>query len=409
MKYWRGYLVAGILAAIALALTAFAKAHTFLVDMIYPYISRMVMSTMANWTGGASFCVWQALVLGMVALGIASIVLMILLKWHPVQWFGWVMAVVSFIFMCNTVLYGLNEYTSPLADDIRLEVTDYNVSELNEAAIFFRDKANALAEEIARDNKGKPDFGTFEEMAQQAGQGFQVLTYDKTISAFAGSTAPVKKQTWFATKGDSGMLLPLTGEVLVNPKVPTVCMPFAMCKEMAHRLAIYSDADASFAGFYAGIHNESVNFQYSAYLMAYHYCYQALKDIPTSTAQTAASQTNSGVNAQLKADLEDCFKFYGNTKATAQVRTATRTLREADPTTDTVATDPTGETVAPTEAPQEQLDISFSSYTDVADLFASWYIQEYITPLHQDEEVEFNPYDSTQVDLSGNVNAKVEN
>ena len=400
MKYWRGYLVAGILAAITLALTAFAKAHTFLVDMIYPYISRMVMTTMAGWTSGASFCVWQALVLGMVALGIASIVLMILLKWHPVQWFGWVVAVVSFIFMCNTVLYGLNEYTSPLADDIRLEITDYNVSELNEAAIFFRDKANALAQEIARDEKGNPKFGTFEEMAQQAGQGFEMLTYEKTISAFAGSTAPVKKQTWFAVKGDSGMLLPLTGEVLVNPKVPTACMPFAMCKEMAHRLAIYSDADASFAGFYAGIHNESINFQYSAYLMAYHYCYEALKDIPTSTAQAAASQANSGVNALLKADLEDCFKFYGDAKATAHVRTATRTLREATAATQ----DPTQP-----EATDPQLDISFSSYTDVADLFASWYIQEYITPLHRDEEVEFNPYDSTQVDLSGNVNAKVEN
>ena len=406
MKYWRGYLVAGILAAIAIALTAFAKAHTFLVDMIYPYISRMVMSTMANWTGGASFCVWQALVLGMVALGIASIVLMILLKWHPVQWFGWVLATVSLIFMCNTVLNGLNEYTSPLADDMRLEVTDYNVSELNEAAVFFRDKANALALEVARDEKGNPNFGTFEEMAQQAGNGFEVLTFDKTISAFAGSTAPVKKQTWFATKGDSGMLLPLTGEVLVNPKVPTVCMPFAMCKEMAHRLAIYSDADASFAGFYAGIHNESVNFQYSAYLMAYHYCYQALRAIPTSTAQAAASQTNNGVNALLQADLEDCVKFYGDTKATAQVRTATRTLRETTPETQ----DPTGESVAETqpEALQPQIDISFSTYTDVTDLLASWYIQEYVTPLHKDEEVEFNPYDSTQVDLSGNVNAKVE-
>lgn len=405
MKYWRGYLVAGIFAAIALALTAFAKAHTFLVDMIYPYISRMVVSTLADWTGGVSYCVWQALLLGLIALGIASIVLMILLKWHPVQWFGWVLAAVSCIVMCNSVLYGLNQYTSPLADDMRLEVTDYNVSELNEAAIFFRDKANALALEVPRDEKGNPNFGTFEEMAQQAGQGFDVLTYEKTISVFAGSTAPVKKQTWFASKGDSGMLVPLTGEVAVNPKVPAACMPFAMGKEMAHRLAIYSDADASFAGFYAGIHNESVNFQYSAYLMAYHYCYQALKSIPTSTAQAAASQTNNGANALLKADLEDCYDFYGDSKATAQVRTATRTLRETAPATQ----DPTGESISETTHTETtQVDISFSSYTDVADLLASWYIQEYITPLHKDEEVEFNPYDSTQVDLSGNVNAKVE-
>ena len=36
LKYWRGYLVAALLAALTWALTEFAKAHTTLVDMIYP-------------------------------------------------------------------------------------------------------------------------------------------------------------------------------------------------------------------------------------------------------------------------------------------------------------------------------------------------------------------------------------
>ena len=49
--------------------------------------------------------------------------------------------------------------------------------------------------------------------------------------------------------------------------------------------------------------------------------------------------------------------------------------------------------------------ISFSSYSDVADLFASWYIQEYLLPAYQEEhkEPEFDPYDESKVDLTGLV------
>ena len=383
MKYWRGYLVAAIFAAISWALVQFAQAHSVLVDMIYPYVTRMFITSMADWTGSMSFCLWQVILVGLIAAGIASIVLMVVLRWNPVQWFGWVMAVVMCISMCNTVVYGLNAYSSPLADDIRLEVTDYTVSELNEATLYFRDKANEMAKEVIRDSNGDPAFDTFEKLAEQAADGYEALTYDEAISVFSGSTAPVKRQSWFKSKGDSGITVPLTGEAAVNPDVPVVCLPFAMCKEMAHRMSIYSEADANFAAFLACTNNSSQAFQYSAYLMAYHYCYEALASIPTSTAQACAKQTDSGVNQLLKNDLQDCMDFYGKTKTSASSQTNTNT------------TEPDG----------EESTVTFSSYSNVSHLLASWYIQEFIVPLHQEEEEPFDPYDPTQVDLSGIVNA----
>ena len=386
MKYWRGYLVAAIFAAISWALTEFAKAHTVLVDMIYPYITRMVVSAFADWTGGLSFCLWQVFLVGLVAAGIVTITLMIVLRWNPIQWLGWVVATVSCIAMLNNVVYGLNEYAGPLADDIRLEVTDYTVSELNEAVVYFRDQANALAGKIKRDAKGNPDFGTFEEMAQQAAEGFEVLTYEEAISVFAGSTAPVKELTWGATKGKSGTIVPLTGEAAVNPNVPTAAMPFSMCKEMARRMAIYSDADAKFAAFLAGIHNSSPEFQYSAYLMAYHYSYAALASVPTSTAQACANKTSAGVNSLMRQDLEKCQKFFGD----EEVATSAGSGSSGEKTTGGAAS-----------------MITFSTYSDVSDLLASWHIQNFVLPLHQEEEEPFNPLDPSQVDLTGIVNAKV--
>ena len=56
MKYWRGYIVAGVLAAIAAALVAFAEGHTLLIDMFYPYTSRLIQTSLASWSSGADFC-----------------------------------------------------------------------------------------------------------------------------------------------------------------------------------------------------------------------------------------------------------------------------------------------------------------------------------------------------------------
>ena len=384
MKYWRGYLVAAIFVAITWALTQFAQAHSMLVDMIYPYMTRLVVTSMADWTGNMPFCLWQVLLVGLVVLGIVTIVLMIILRWNFVQWLGWVAATISCIVMLHTVVYDLNQYASPLADDVRLEVTEYTVSELNEATLHFRDQANVLAAEVARDSKGNPDFGSFEELAQQAGEGFKVLAYEEAISVFAGSTAPVKKLGWRAFYGGKfGQTVALTGEAAVNPNVPSAVLPFAMCKEMAHRMSIYSDADAAFAAFLAGKANSSKAFQYSAYMMAYHYCYTALKAIPTSTAQACAVQTDQGVSQLLRNDLKDYADFFGE---------------------DTTALNQRAE--IPEEAAAVDAPIHFSSYADASDLLASWYIQTYIVPQHVEEELPFNPLDPNQVDLTGLVNAK---
>ena len=388
MKYWWGYLTAAIFAAISWALVQFAKAHGVLVDMIYPYVTRLIITYMADMTSGIKGLLWQTLLIIGILLVIAGVVFAVFKRKNPIRWIGWALAVVSFVVLLNTALYGLNAYAGPLADDLHLDVADYTVTELNEAAVFFRDKANDLAKEINRNEKGQPDFGTFEELAEQAGEGYRNLTYEQAMSVFAGSTAPVKKWKLGATKGDSGITVAITGESAVNPKVPAAALPFAMNKEMAHRMTIYSETDANFSAFLAGINNSSPAFRYSSYLMAYHYCYAALSSVPTSTAQACAVETDKGVSALLRQDLEDVSDFYGSAEVAPNVRTTEST--EENDNTDLPMT------------------LTFSSYSDVSDLLASWYIQNYIIPQHAEEEAVFDPFDPSQVDLSGLANAKKE-
>ena len=391
MKYWRGYITAAVLGAITWVVMAFGQRFTVLVDMVYPYVVRTLQTILAEWSSKVDFNLWQMGAIALAVVGLATVVLMIELKWNPIQWFGWVLAAASGLYLCHMLVFGLNYYAGPLAEDIRLEVVEYNVEELTEAAIYYRDKANDLANQVKRDGSGNPQFPEFEVLAEQAADGFHSLTYESSLPVFAGSTLPVKKLAWadlYTSMSVTGITMGLTGEASVNPQTPPIALPFTMCHEMAHRMCIASERDANFAAFLACQANESVEFQYSAYFMAYRYCYNALAKDSSQEASAAAARVSSGVNDNLYQDMVNYTQFYsGNQNATAAsaAATANDTYLKAS-----------GETEG------------IKSYGQVCDLLVSWHIQEVVLPSITVEEKPFDPFDESQVDLTGIVNAKTD-
>ena len=380
MKYWRGYLTAFIFAVITWALMQFGQQFTGLVDMIYPYVVRTLQNMLALWSGSVDFVIWQMLVMALVVLGLASVVLMIVLKWNPIQWFGWILAAASGVYLLYTLVYGLNYFSGPMAEDIRLEVAPYTVEELTEAAEYYRDKANELAPQVNRDAQGNVDFADFSTLAQQTGNGFRKLTYDFSFPIFAGETLPVKALSWgdwLMKRGVTGITVGLTGEAAVNPNNPDILMPFAMSHEMSHRMCVYKEEDSNFAAFLAGHVNDSIEYQYSAYFMAYRYCYSSLVAANTTETSAAAARVNSGVCKELYQDLTYYNNFFAGTAGAGamSLNTSSTTL-----------------------TPDEN---GFISYGAVTDLLVSWHIQQIVLPSLTVEELPFDPYDSTQVDLGG--------
>ena len=384
MKYWRGYLTAAVFAVVTLGLREFAKTHTELVDMVYPYISRLIQTFLAEWCSGAAFCLWQVLAVLLVVLLVASIVVMIVLRWNFFQWLGWVLASASLLIMLHTGIYGLNSFAGPLSEDIHLTETEYTVTELAEATKYFRDQANLLATQIRRDPSGDVAFPSFEEMAQQAGDGFQTLTMEKAFPVFAGSRIPVKKLGWadmYTSMGITGFTMPLTGEAAVNPNIPAVSIPFTMCHEMAHRMCIAYESDANLAAFLACNENSDVNFRYSANFMAFLYCYNALSGVGTSTANAALAEIRGGINDQLRNDWNDYVDFF----AAEQKEGATNVANKVNDAYIKGSGD----------------DRGTQSYGAVCDLLVSWHIQEVYLPAHKEEVPQFDPLDKNQVDISG--------
>ena len=369
MKYWRGYLTAAVFAAITWAMMELGTKFGALVDMIYPYVIRTGQTMLATWSSSVEFVLWQVLAIGAAIVLLATLVLMIVLKWNPIQWLGWVLAAVAGVFMLNTLVFGLNHYAGPLAEDIRLEVVEYNLDELTEAAIYYRDKANELSSQVRRDGNGNVDFADFDTLAEQAADGFQTLVYDRSFPVFAGTTIPVKElgwADWFTKRGITGITVGLTGESAVNPQIPDICLPFTISHEMSHRMCIAGERDGHFAAFLAGSVNESVEFQYSAYFMAYRFCYDVLSSSNDLEAAGAAGRVKNGVGDLLYQDMLYYDQYFSNTGSSA-VSTTT---------------------------------------AEVCDLLVSWHIQEVVLPSVTVEEDPFDPLDESQVDLSGIVNAK---
>ncbi len=356
--YWRGYLVAVIFALLTLAMTRLAKKFPDILDMFYPSFTRSVQDALAGFSAGFSSTLWQAIVMALVFLLIISILLLILLKKNFFRWLGWVLAFCSMLWMLHTGIHGLNYYASPLATDIRLTVTELTHTDVKNAAIFFRDQANALASELPRDEKGDLIFSDFDTLANQAGDGFENLVYDYGYSVFAGSTAPVKKLIWadlYSSMGICGISMALTGEASVNPQIPSMAQPFTMCHEMAHRMSIALEDDANLAGFLACMANESKEFQYSAYYMAYRYCISAMYGAGTQEDYDAAVEISKGASAELNHDLKVYNDFFNSRRNDAAQKLA-------DSVNDAyikVSGDKAG----------------IASYGNVASLLVSWYIQ----------------------------------
>lgn len=387
MKYWRGYITAALFAALTWGLTEFAKAHGALVDMIYPYVTRMIQDFLAGWTADASFCLWQVLAVLLGLLAISSIVLMIIFRWNFIQWTGWVLAVVSLGWCLHTGLYGLNQYASPLAEDIRLTIdSDITTTDLINAATWYRDQANALALRVPRKSDGTLDAPTFQETAENAADGFHHLVYVDNYPVFAGSTIPVKELGWadmYTSMGIAGVTMPLTGETAVNPNTHAVSLPWTICHEMAHRMCIAPERDANLAAFLACRANSDVIYQYSGYFMAFRYCYNALASISTSTAANAANQIYDGINEQLMADLKDYKAYYNTVQDADSVDFANKVNNSYI---------------------QASGDESGTrSYGEVTDLLVSWYLQEIYLPAYIDDKDEnaFDPMDPNDVFIVG--------
>ena len=383
MKYWFGYLTAAIIGAITWVLMQFGQQFSTLVDMVYPYVIRTLQDILAGWSGTVDFLLWQLLAVALAVVVLASLVAVLATKKSVIAWGGWVLSACALVYLLHTAVWGLNYYAGPLSEDLRMEVSQYTIDELAEATEYYRDRANILSQQVKRDGNGNVAYPEFEKMADRAYMGFQRLVYDRSYPVFAGSTLPVKKLGWadmYTSMGITGVTFGMTGEAAVNPQIPQVLLPFTMAHEMAHRMCIASERDANFAAFLACSVHPDVEFEYSAYFMAFRYCYNALASVKTVSAAEYTASLREDIGDLLRRDVNAYADFFEKNQDAA----ATELANTANDTYLKTSGEKSG----------------IKSYNEVCDLLVNWHIQEVVLPSITVEESPFDPYDETQVDIT---------
>ena len=179
----------------------------------------------------------------------------------------------------------------------------------------------------------------------------------------------------YTSMGITGFTMSLTGEAAVNPQIPAVSLPFTMCHEMAHRMSIALESDANMAAYLACTANSAPEFQYSAYFMAYRYCYNALA---SANATESMKKVSAGVNEYFYQDLKAYDSFFAQKKNETATQVAT--------------------TVNDGYIKVNGDDRGVASYGGVCDLLVNWHIQTVVIPSQQQEEIiKFDPYDESWV------------
>ena len=243
----------------------------------YRNISKTWIGFLSRITGIFPFYIWD---IAAALLSITAIITLVISIRNRkfLKWFSDVFLLVSI--MVFVAIYGwmLNHYAPDLSTYIDLDVKQYSVEELNEACEYYLLEAGKLSAKMDRDEEYHLKEYDVYEIGELAGKAYKNIENEYPI--YKGSDARVKR---FSLIGDYllyndivGMFMPLDGEASVCHHAASVQLPYYMCHEAAHRLALASEQEANFASFMACINNEDERFLYSGYYMAFSYCFSSL-------------------------------------------------------------------------------------------------------------------------------------
>ena len=243
----------------------------------YRNLSKEWIGLLSRITGIFPFSLWDILALLLLVFAIVSLILSIRKK----RFFRWLSSIVLFIsIMVFVAVFGwmLNHYAPDLSAYIGLDVKEYTVEELNDACEYYLVKASELSVKMDRDEEYHLKQYDVKEIGEISGKAYRNI--EDKYPIFMGCDVRVKS---FSLIGDYllyndivGMFMPLDGEASVCAHAASVQLPFYMCHEAAHRLAIASEQEANYAAFMACINNDDERFLYSGYYMAFSYCFSSL-------------------------------------------------------------------------------------------------------------------------------------
>jgi hypothetical protein len=215
-------------------------------------------------------------------------------------------AILSIIYFCFYLFWGLNYYREPLAKNLKYNQKKYTTVQLQKVTAEIIEKLNYYQFKITKNDSLKVDNKyNQKEMYKMAVGGYENLRNDFPQLAYQYPSVKSSLMSLFQTyNGTAGYLNPLTGEAQVNGRVPKTSYPTTVCHEMAHQIGFAAENEANFVGFLAANYNDDVYFKYASYRMAFGYCISELRKRDNELSTKLWKTVHKGITKDFNASFQ---------------------------------------------------------------------------------------------------------
>lgn len=217
-------------------------------------------------------------------------------------------AVLSIIYFCFYLFWGLNYYREPLAKNLNYKQSAYTTEQLQEVTVHIIEKLHTFQLKITKNDTLKVENPySQKEMYLMAVVGYENLSKDFPQLRYQYRSVKSSLMSLLQTYNrTSGYLNPLTGEAQVNDRIPKTGYPTTTCHEMAHQIGFAAENEANFIGFLAANYNPDMYFKYASYRMAFGYCISELRKRNKNVSDTLWKTLNKGVTK----DFSSSYNFW---------------------------------------------------------------------------------------------------
>ncbi len=218
------------------------------------------------------------------------------------------------VYSCYTAMWGVNYYSDSFSQRTGLTARGCSAEELTQLAASFAAKCNELSDQMERDGDGVTQVDAAEILRQSTD------CYQVVFDEFPALEQPLftPKAMFFSLiisyMGFTGFYFPMTAESLVNVDQPDCLIPATALHELSHQCNVAEEDACNFLAIIAGLHCDSVTFQYSSAVMGYIHLSNALYKADPSAWQAVRAT----LNEQVMADLSDNNAYWAQFESPVQ-------------------------------------------------------------------------------------------
>lgn len=276
---------AGVFAALTAGLVALACLLPEFWFSFYTDVSSLITLVLGTAYSIIPVPFWEIMVVFGVLLFLGCLILAIRKHRLP-GLFAILLETATLLIALFMALWGLNHFAPPIGEELGLEIREYTTKELQEAAAYYAERASALSRQVPRDAAGELVLPELSELSKEGVKAYKTLgEKHERLTNVVPVVKPLMSSSLFANMGISGIYICLTGEAAVSTETYALALPFTICHELGHSLAVAREDEANYLAFLACRSAEDRIFQYSGYYNAFRYCYNALKDEDSTSAE----------------------------------------------------------------------------------------------------------------------------